>query len=109
MEDIKYKQFEIDKKHILVVYFDFEYPIEEQNISNLTQAISNLVNKDDRFLNRVIFLPKGFKIETLEEQEFIEIWKSKSDGNFVDDIIDEGNDPNQMELFNKDNDVEVIE
>ena len=45
MEDIKYKQLEVDKKDILVVNFDFEYPIEEQNISNLTQTISNLINK----------------------------------------------------------------
>ena len=104
MEDIKYKQLEVDKKDILVVNFDFEYPIEEQNISNLTQAISNLVNKDDRFLNRVLFLPKGFEIENLDEQDFIEIWKSKVDGDFVDYIIDEDNDPNQLKLFQ-----EVIE
>ena len=97
MEDIKYKQFEIDKKHILVVYFDFEYPIEEHNISNLTQAISNLVNKDDRFLNRVIFLPKGFEISKLSEDEFITIWKSVSVE--VDEIINEEKDPNQLELF----------
>ena len=97
MEDIKYKQLEVDKKDILVVNFDFEYPIEEQNISNLTQAISNLVNKDDRFLNRVIFLPKGFEISKLSEDEFITIWKSVSVE--VDEIINEEKDPNQLELF----------
>ena len=101
MEDIKYKQFEIDKKHILVVYFDFEYPIEEQNISNLTQAISNLVNKDDRFLNRVIFLPKGFDMYNLNEDDFIDIWKSKVNPEKVDEIINEEKDSNQLELFNE--------
>ena len=101
MEDIKYKQFEIDKKHILVVYFDFEYPIEEQNISNLTQAISNIVNKDDRFLNRVIFLPKGFDMYNLNEDDFIDIWKSKVNPEKVDEIINEEKDSNQLELFNE--------
>ena len=101
MEDIKYKQVEVDKKHILVVYFDFEYPIEEQNISNLTQAISNLVNKDDRFLNRVIFLPKGFDMYNLNEDDFIDIWKSKVNPEKVDEIINEEKDSNQLELFNE--------
>ena len=97
MEDIKYKQLEVDKKDILVVNFDFEYPIQEHDISNFTQAISNILNKDDRFLNRVIFLPKGFEIDKLSEDEFITIWKSVSTE--VDEIIDEDKDPNQLELF----------
>ena len=101
MEDIKYKQVEVDKKHILVVYFDFEYPIEEHNISNLTQAISNIVNTDDRFLNRVIFLPKGFDMYNLNEDDFIDIWKSKVNPEKVDEIINEEKDSNQLELFNE--------
>tara|TARA_Y100000593_G_C4322760_1_gene344765 strand:+ start:19 stop:339 length:321 start_codon:yes stop_codon:yes gene_type:complete len=101
MKDIKYKHLEVDKKHLLVVYFDFEYPIEEQNISNLTQAISNIVNKDDRFLNRVIFLPKGFDMYNLKEDDFIDIWKSKVNPEKVDEIINEEKDSNQLELFNE--------
>tara|TARA_Y100000593_G_scaffold78799_1_gene146443 strand:+ start:1398 stop:1718 length:321 start_codon:yes stop_codon:yes gene_type:complete len=104
LEDVDYKPITIDKKEILVVRFDYQYPLGEDEITNITQTISNIINKDDRFLNRVIFLPKGFEIENLEEQDFIEIWKSKVDGDFVDSIIDEDEDPNQLKLFQ-----EVIE
>ena len=101
MGKLNYKEFNIDKKDILVVYFDFEYPIEEQNISNLTQAISDMVNEDDRFLNRVIFLPKGFDMYNLNEDDFIDIWKSKVNPEKVDEIINEEKDSNQLELFNE--------
>ena len=109
LKDVNYREMSVDKKDILIVWFDYEYPVSDENIKNISQTISNIVNKDERFLNRVIFLPKGFEMESLQEQEFIEIWKSKTDEKFVDDVVDEGKDPNQMELFNKDNDVEVIE
>ena len=99
LEDIKYKQLTIDKKDMLIVRFDYQYPLGETEITNITQTISNIINKDDRFLNRVLFLPKGFEIENLDEQDFIEIWKSKVDGDFVDSTIDEDNNPNQLKLF----------
>ncbi len=104
LEDIKYESVTIDKKQIIVVRFDFEYPMAERDIQQMTQAISNIVNTDKRFLNRVIFLPKGFELDALDEQDFIQIWKSKSDEDFVDEIINEKKDPNQQELFQ-----EVIE
>ena len=108
-KDIKYKEHLVDKKQIIVVYFNFEYPIEEHNITNLTQGISNIVNVDDRFANRVIFLPKGFDMYNLTEEDFIKIWKSKVNSSEVDDIINsEEKNENQLELFNT-NDVEVIE
>ena len=103
LKDVDYKEISVDKKDILVVRFNYEYPVSNENIKSISQTISNIVNKDDRFLNRVIFLPKGFEIESLQEQEFIEIWKSKSDEEFVDKITDE-EDPNQLKLFQ-----EVIE
>ena len=98
LKDVDYKEISVDKKDILVVRFNYEYPVSNENIKSISQTISNIVNKDDRFLNRVIFLPKGFEIESLQEQEFIEIWKSKSDEEFVDKITDE-EDPNQLKLF----------
>jgi hypothetical protein len=104
LEDIKYESMEVNKKQIIVVRFDFEYPMAERDIQQITQAASNIVNQDKRFLNRVIFLPKGFELDALDEQDFIQIWKSKSDNDFVEDIINEEKDPNQQELFQ-----EVIE
>lgn len=104
LEDIKYESMEVNKKQIIVVRFDFEYPMAERDIQQITQAASNIINIDKRFLNRVIFLPKGFELDALDEQDFIQIWKSKSDNDFVEDIINEEKDPNQQELFQ-----EVIE
>ena len=103
LENIKYESVTIDKKQIIVIRFDFEYPMVERDIQQITQALSNVINQDKRFLNRVIFLPKGFELDTLDEQDFIQIWKSKSDKDFVDEIINE-EDPNQLKLFQ-----EVIE
>ena len=103
LENIKYESMLVDKKQIIVVRFDFEYPMVERDIQQITQALSNVINEDKRFLNRVIFLPKGFELDALDEQDFIQIWKSKSDEDFVDEIINE-EDPNQLKLFQ-----EVIE
>ena len=103
LENIKYESLLVDKKQIIVVRFDFEYPMVERDIQQITQALSNVINEDKRFLNRVIFLPKGFELDALDEQDFIQIWKSKSDEDFVDEIINE-EDPNQLKLFQ-----EVIE
>ena len=103
LENIKYESMLVDKKQIIVVRFDFEYPMVERDIQQITQALSNVINQDKRFLNRVIFLPKGFELDALDEQDFIQIWKSKSDKDFVDEIINE-EDPNQLKLFQ-----EVIE
>ena len=103
LDDIKYESISVDKKQIIVVRFDFEYPMAERDIQQITQALSNVINEDKRFLNRVIFLPKGFELDALDEQDFIEIWKSKSDKDFVDEIVNE-EDPNQLKLFQ-----EVIE
>ena len=101
LENIKYESMLVDKKQIIVVRFDFEYPMAERDIQQITQALSNVINEDKRFLNRVIFLPKGFELDALDEQDFIQIWKSKSDEDFVDEIINE-EDPNQLKLFQED-------
>ena len=101
LENIKYESMLVDKKQIIVVRFDFEYPMVERDIQQITQALSNVINQDKRFLNRVIFLPKGFELDALDEQDFIQIWKSKSDEDFVDEIINE-EDPNQLKLFQED-------
>ena len=103
LENIKYESMLVDKKQIIVIRFDFEYPMAERDIQQVTQALSNVLNQDKRFLNRVVFLPKGFELDALDEQDFIEIWKSKSDKDFVDEIVNE-EDPNQLKLFQ-----EVIE
>ena len=111
LKNIKIKEHIIDKKQLLVVYFDFTYPIDEANIQQVTQTISNIVNEDRRFINRVIFLPKGFDMYNLSEEDFLQIWKSKVDSKEVDSILaeEENQDPNQLKLFNTENDVEVIE
>tara|TARA_B100001123_G_C14802457_1_gene825012 strand:+ start:18 stop:362 length:345 start_codon:yes stop_codon:yes gene_type:complete len=106
IEDIKFDEHLIDKKQMVVVYFDYQYPIGEEDISQITQTISNIINTDTRFINRCIFLPKGFDMYNLNEEDFISIWKSKVDAKEVDEIINEDKDPNQLELFN---DKEIIE
>ena len=108
IKDVEYKEYLVDKKQLVVAYFDYQYPIEQENITQITQAISNIVNENPKFVNRVIFLPKGFDMYNLTEEDFIQIWKSKVDSKEVDEIIEQDKkDKNQLELFNTD--VEVIE
>ena len=111
LKNIKIKEHLIDKKQMLVIYFDFSYPIDNENIEQITQTVSNIVNEDRRFINRVIFLPKGFDMYNLSEDDFINIWKSKVNAEKVDELMkdDKIQDPNQLELFETNNDVEVIE
>ena len=110
LKDIKYKEHIVKEKQMVVVYFDFKYPMDEKNVQQVTQTISNIINEDRRFVNRVIFLPKGFDMYNLTEDDFIKIWKSKVDAKEVDKILKEEKeftDKNQLEIF--DNDVEVID
>ena len=110
---IKSKTYSIKEKQIVVVYFDFQYPMNPKDIEQVTQTISNIVNSlSPEFINRVIFLPKGFDMYNLTEDDFIKIWKSKVDSKKVDELMKDDtleSDPNQMELFENENDVEVIE
>ena len=109
-KDIKVKEHLIKEKQMVVVYFDFQYPMEDKAIEQVTQTISNIINEDPKFINRVIFLPKGFDMYNLSEDDFIKIWKSKVDSEKVDELIKDDKqlkDPNQLEIF--DNDVEVVE
>tara|TARA_R100000315_G_C5085459_1_gene49340 strand:- start:27 stop:377 length:351 start_codon:yes stop_codon:yes gene_type:complete len=110
-KDIKVKEHLIKEKQMVVVYFDFQYPMETQAIEQVTQTISNIINEDPKFINRVIFLPKGFDMYNLSEDDFIKIWKSKVDSKKVDELLKDDTEikknPNQLEMF--DNDVEVVE
>jgi hypothetical protein len=106
LKDIEFKEYLVDKKQMVVVYFDYKYPIDEEGVTQVTQTISNIINEDRRFINRCIFLPKGFDMYNLTEEDFITIWKSKVDAKEVDKIIDEEKNLNQLELFNE---KEIIE
>ena len=109
-KDIKVKEHLITEKQMVVVYFDFQYPMEDKAIEQVTQTISNIINEDPKFINRVIFLPKGFDMYNLSEDDFIKIWKSKVDSKKVDELLKDDKiekDENQMELFKTD--TEVIE
>ena len=111
IKGVKSKAHTIAEKQIVVVYFDFEYPMNPKDIEQVTQTISNIVNSlSPDFINRVIFLPKGFDMYNLSEDDFVKIWKSKVDSKKVDELLKDDKiekDPNQMELFQSD--VEVIE
>ena len=113
LKNIKLKEYPIKEKQMVVVYFDFQYPMNPKDIEQVTQTISNIVNSlSPEFINRVIFLPKGFDMYNLTEDDFIKIWKSKVDSKKVDELMKDDtieSDPNQMELFENENDVEVIE
>ncbi len=38
LENIKYESLLVDKKQIIVVRFDFEYPMVERDIQQITQS-----------------------------------------------------------------------
>jgi len=108
---IKFKEHIVNEKQLVIVYFDFEYPMTAEDIKQVTQVVSNIVNEDRRFVNRCIFLPKGFDMYNLSEADFLEIWRSKVDEEVIqkeihglsdrkpDDEVPADTDPNQTELF----------
>ena len=68
----------IKEKDIVILRFPSEWPVEEKDLVGMMKTIRDVINKDDTIVNRFICLAKGADIETLPEEQFIQLWKKQS-------------------------------
>ena len=125
LKNIKVKEHIIDKKQMLVVYFDFSYPIDNENIEQITQTVSNILNEATNISAKF----SGVDLSQMSSRDLyrldgdiaaalggLGIDITDPDADFkstpkVDELMkdDKIQDPSQLELFRTNNDVEVIE
>tara|TARA_Y100001963_G_scaffold37895_1_gene52938 strand:+ start:2468 stop:2920 length:453 start_codon:yes stop_codon:yes gene_type:complete len=74
----------IKEKDIVILRFDSEFPVSEADLFKMMKTIRQTINKDSSIADRFICLAKGIDIETMSEDEFIQIWKSKWGHNSFD-------------------------
>jgi len=67
----------IKEKDIVILRFDAEFPVGEADLYKMMKTIREVINKDSTIAKRFICLAKGIDIETMGEDDFVQIWKSK--------------------------------
>jgi len=93
----KQETINITSKDIVILRFPSEWPVNEADLQAMMKTIRTTINNDATIAKRFVCLSKGMDIETLKEEQFIQIWKSK----FGEDSFKKANDENveQLELF----------
>ena len=76
----------IKEKDIVILRFPSEWPVEEKDLVGMMKTIRDVINKDDTIVNRFICLAKGANIETLPEEQFIQLWKNRFGEQSFEDI-----------------------
>ena len=96
----KQETINITSKDIVILRFPSEWPVNEADLQAMMKTIRTTINSDATIAKRFVCLSKGMDIETLTEDQFIQIWKSKFGG----DSFKKANDENvkQLELFPSD-------
>ena len=87
----------ITSKDLVILRFPSEWPVTEADLQAMMKTVRTAINQDSTIVKRFVCMAKGMEVETLKEEQFIQIWKSK----FGDASFKEANeeDPNQMDLF----------
>tara|TARA_Y100001963_G_C6475893_1_gene306660 strand:+ start:120 stop:428 length:309 start_codon:yes stop_codon:yes gene_type:complete len=86
----------IKDKDIIIIRFDVNNA-DETELLKLSRQLRKMINEDVTVVNRFICLQEGVDLETLSEDEFIEIWKAK----YGDESFEKNNrdNSNQLSLF----------
>ena len=93
----KHETVNINSKDLVILRFPSEWPVNEADLQAMMKTVRTAINQDSTIVKRFVCMAKGMEIETLKEEQFIQIWKSK----FGDASFKEANEegPNQMDLF----------
>ena len=67
----------VKEKDIVILRFPSEWPVEEKDLVGMMKTIRDTINKDSSIANRFICLAKGADIETLPEEQFVQLWKNR--------------------------------
>tara|TARA_B100000131_G_C18072323_1_gene594969 strand:+ start:220 stop:663 length:444 start_codon:yes stop_codon:yes gene_type:complete len=93
----EYETVNITSKDIVILRFPSEWPVNEADLQAMMKTIRTAINSDTTIAKRFVCLSKGLEIETLKEEQFIQIWNSKfGDGSFEKATAE---NPDQLELF----------
>ena len=93
----KHETINITSKDLVILRFPSEWPVNEADLQAMMKTVRTAINQDSTIVKRFVCMAKGMEIETLKEEQFIQIWQSK----FGDESFKKANeeDPNQLDLF----------
>ena len=93
----KHETVSITSKDLVILRFPSEWPVTEADLQAMMKTVRTAINQDSTIVKRFVCMAKGMEVETLKEEQFIQIWKSK----FGEASFKKANeeDPNQMDLF----------
>tara|TARA_B100000131_G_scaffold73825_1_gene70082 strand:+ start:1793 stop:2275 length:483 start_codon:yes stop_codon:yes gene_type:complete len=93
----KHETVSITSKDLVILRFPSEWPVTEADLQAMMKTVRTAINQDSTIVKRFVCMAKGMEIETLKEEQFIQIWQSK----FGDESFKKANeeDPNQLDLF----------
>lgn len=93
----KHETVNITSKDLVILRFPSEWPVNEADLQAMMKTVRTAINQDSTIVKRFVCMAKGMEIDTLKEEQFVQIWQSK----FGEASFKEANeeDPNQMDLF----------
>ena len=93
----KHETVNITSKDLVILRFPSEWPVTEADLQAMMKTVRTAINQDSTIVKRFVCMAKGMDIETLKEEQFIQIWKAKFGEESFKKVNEE--DPNQMDLF----------
>jgi hypothetical protein len=93
----KHETVNITSKDLVILRFPSEWPVNEADLQAMMKTVRTAINQDSTIVKRFVCMAKGMEIETLKEEQFVQIWKAR----FGEESFKKANeeDPNQIELF----------
>ena len=76
----------VKEKDIVILRFPSEWPVEEKDLVGMMKTIRDAINKDSTIANRFVCLAKGADIETLPEEQFVQLWKNRFGEQSFEDV-----------------------
>ena len=73
----KPETIKVKEKDIVILRFPSEWPVEEKDLVGMMKTIRDAINKDGTIAQRFICLAKGADVDTLSEEQFVDLWKNK--------------------------------
>ena len=67
----------VTSKDIVILRFPSEWPVTEADLQAMMKTIRTAINNDSTIVKRFVCMAKGMEIETLKEEQFVQIWESK--------------------------------
>ena len=98
----KQETVKVKEKDIVILRFPSEWPVDEKDLVGMMKTIRDAINKDHTIAQRFICLAKGADIDTLSEEQFVDLWKNKfGSQSFEDNMKQIEDEATQESLISK--------